>query len=130
MTKYRQKILQIIQTAPCHLTAEEIFSQLRLSFPKVVLATVYNTLNRLWQDGQIRKLSVEGMPDRYDRATRHDHLVCQGCGKLVDIQLPDLTDSLQAQAGRPILAYDLKLFYLCDACRKERNRQKKGGEKP
>ena len=130
MTKYRQKILQIIQTAPGHLTAEEIFSQLRLSFPKVVLATVYNNLNRLWQDGQIRKLGVEGMPDRYDRATRHDHLVCQGCGKLVDLQLPDLTDSLQAQAGRPILAYDLKLFYLCDACRKERNRQKKGGEKP
>lgn len=33
------------------------------TYPTVVLATVYNNLNRLWQDDLIRKVSVEGMPD-------------------------------------------------------------------
>ena len=101
------------------MTAEEIFEALRQTYPAVVLATVYNNLNRLWQEDLIRKVSVEGMPDRYDRIKRHDHLVCKGCGKLVDIDLGDLTAQLEKQAGMSILSYDLKLTYLCEDCQKK-----------
>ena len=73
----------------------------------------------LWQDGLIRKVSVEGMPDRYDRIRRHDHLVCKRCGRLLDLDLSDLTDQLQHQVGIPILAYDLKLIYICEECQKK-----------
>lgn len=73
----------------------------------------------LWQDDLIRKVSVEGMPDRYDRIQRHDHLVCRRCGKLSDIDLGDLTAELEKKAGISILSYDLKLNYLCEECRKE-----------
>lgn len=117
MTKYGKKILEIVSYSRSHMTAEEIFDVLRQTYPTVVLATVYNNLNRLWQEDLIRKVSVEGMPDRYDRIQRHDHLVCQGCGKLVDIDLGDLTQRLQTQVDVPILAYDLKLMYLCPECR-------------
>ena len=41
------------------------------------------------------------------------------CGKLVDIHLADLTQALQAQVDVPILCYDLKLMYVCEACRKK-----------
>lgn len=101
------------------MTAEEIFDALRQTYPTVVLATVYNNLNRLCQENHIRKVSVEGMPDRYDRIQRHDHLVCKGCGKLLDIDLGDLTTQLEKKAGVSILSYDLKLNYLCDDCRKK-----------
>lgn len=101
------------------MTAEEIFDSLRQSCPTVVLATVYNNLNRLWKDGLVRKVSVEGMPDRYDRIQRHDHLVCKGCSKLLDIDLGDLTVQLEKWAGISILSYDLKLTYLCEDCQKK-----------
>lgn len=101
------------------MTAEEIFYVLRRTYPSVVLASVYNNLNRLWEDGLIRKVSVEGMPDRYDRIQRHDHLVCKSCGKLLDIDLGDLTAQLEQKAGISILSYDLKLTYLCEDCRKK-----------
>lgn len=94
--------------------------ELRRAYPKVVLATVYNNLNRLWQEDRVRKVSVEGMPDRYDRILRHDHLVCKQCGKLLDVDLGDLTAQLERKAGVSILAYDLKLVYLCDECRKKK----------
>lgn len=123
MTKYAKKILEIVETSRSHLTAEQVFAELRKTYPQVVLATVYNNLNRLWQEDRIRKVSVEGMPDRYDRIARHDHLVCKKCGKLLDVNLADLTDLLEKQVGVPILAYDLKMMYLCEACRKQ---QKKG----
>lgn len=103
------------------MTAEEIFLALRQVYPTVVLATVYNNLNRLLQEDLIRKISVEGMPDRYDRIQRHDHLVCRKCGKLMDIDLGDLTEQFEKTAGIPILSYDLKLHVLCEACREKSN---------
>ena len=103
------------------MAAEEIFLALRQVYPTVVLATVYNNLNRLLQEDLIRKISVEGMPDRYDRIQRHDHLVCRKCGKLMDIDLGDLTEQFEKTAGIPILAYDLKLHVLCEACREKSN---------
>lgn len=119
MTKYAKKILEIVESSRSHLTAEQIFEQLREAYPSVVLATVYNNLNRLWEEDRIRKISVEGMPDRYDRIVRHDHLVCRKCGRLLDVDLGDLTEHLEKKAGIPILSYDLKLVFLCEACRKK-----------
>lgn len=119
MTKYTKKILEIVESSRSHLTAEQVFEQLRESYPSVVLATVYNNLNRLWEEDRIRKISVEGTPDRYDRIVRHDHLVCRKCGRLLDVDLGDLTEQLEKKAGIPILSYDLKLVFLCEACRKK-----------
>ena len=123
MTKYGTKILEIVSASRSHMTAEEIFDTLRRTYPAVVLATVYNNLNRLLQEGLIRKVSVEGMPDRYDRIQRHDHLVCKGCGRLLDIDLGDLTAQLEENAWISILSYDLKLMYLCENCKKKIERK-------
>ena len=118
MTKYAKKILEIVESSRNHMTAEQIFDVLRQTYPRVVLATVYNNLNRLWKEDLIRKVSVEGMPDRFDHMIRHDHLLCKECGKLLDVDLTDLTGMLEKQVGIPILSYDLKLLYLCEDCKK------------
>lgn len=126
VAKYAKKILEIISSSRSHLTAEQVFEALRQSCPKVALATVYNNLNRLWEEDLIRKISVEGMPDRYDRIQRHDHLVCKCCGRLADVDLGDLTQQLESKIGMPILSYDLKLLYLCDSCREQQRQKQKG----
>lgn len=99
MTKYAQKILEIVESSRSHMTAEQIFDELRRSYPSVALATVYNNLNRLSAEDRIRRISVVGMPDRYDRTARHDHLVCKRCGRLSDVTLADLTELLEKQVG-------------------------------
>lgn len=118
MTKYEKEIYEIVNASHSHMTAEQIFEVLRERRPQVVLATVYNNLNRLWDAGLIRRLSLDGMPDRYDRVERHDHLICKKCGKLTDIRLDDMTGILQAQLETPIIFYDLRLMYICEDCRK------------
>lgn len=117
--RYEKSILDIINTEKTHMTAEQVFFALKQSYPSVVLATVYNNLNSLYQQGKIRKISVEGRPDRYDINTRHDHLVCRRCGGLLDIHLADLTADLEKQTGFSIEGYDLKIQYLCPQCRAE-----------
>lgn len=119
MTKYEKSIYEIIRTSHEHLTVCQIFQKLRENCPNVVQATVYNNLNRLWKDGFVRKVSVEGMPDRYDIIQKHDHLICRNCGRISDISLNDLTGSLRDQLGQDFLFYDLKVYYLCPACRKK-----------
>lgn len=119
MTRNGKLILDIINHSGDHLTAEQIFLRLKRIAPKTVLATVYNNLNTLCEEELIRKVSVEGSPDRYDKAVKHDHLVCRRCGALSDITFADLTASLSAQLGEPILSYDLKVNYICPACRKK-----------
>lgn len=118
MTKYAEQILKLIHESDGHMTAEQIFLELKKIESKVVQATVYNNLNTLCQKGRIRKLSIEGSPDRYDKIKNHDHLVCQKCGVLSDINFEDLTRNLEKQLGQGILSYDLKVFYLCPRCRK------------
>ena len=59
MTKYEKAIFQIVEASRSHMTAELVFAALRQQYPNVVLATVYNNLNRLWENGQIQKVSVE-----------------------------------------------------------------------
>ncbi|MGN1275528.1 MAG: Fur family transcriptional regulator [Floccifex sp.] len=119
MTQNAQYILEIINHSQEHLTAEQIFFLLKEKNSKVVLATVYNNLATLYKNGFIQKVSIEGYPDRYDKATKHDHLVCQVCGKISDISLNDLTQQLQKQIGVKIISYDLKINYICKECRKK-----------
>lgn len=118
MTKYEKAIYDTITVSTEHLTVEQLYMELKKDYPKVSMATIYNNVNKLWKAGRIHKVSVENMPDRYDRAVKHDHLVCQRCGKLADIAFEDLTRSLRRQLGEDFLSYDLKVFYLCPDCRK------------
>ena len=100
MTKNAKYILEIINDSENHLTAEQIFLLLKEKNKKAVIATVYNNLSFLYKEGFIRKVSVEGYPDRYDKMKQHDHLVCRRCGKLEDITLEDLTEKIQKQIDR------------------------------
>ena len=119
--RYNKVILDIINNSDTHLTAEQVFFELKKEYPAVALATVYNNLNSLCQQGKIRKISVEGCTERYDKNTRHDHLVCRRCGKLSDIHLEDITEQLKKQVGFEIDGYDIKVQYFCPECRAKEN---------
>ena len=124
MTKYEKEIYGIITRSTEHLTVEQIYMELKKVYPKVVMSTVYNNVNKLWDARKIHKIYVENMPDRYDRIVKHDHLVCQRCGKLADISLEDLTASLREQMDGDFLFYDLKVFYICPDCREWERKHK------
>lgn len=120
MTHYAALILNIINASCDHPTAEQIFFELKKTEPKIVLATVYNNLNTLTEKGLIRKIAMDGEADRYDKTTKHDHLVCKTCGKLADFAFGDITDSLEKQLRSDVFEYDLKVFYECPECKNKK----------
>ena len=62
---------------------------------------------------------VCGSPERYDRPVRHDHMICRECGRLSDITLQDMTKEIEESTGVCIESYDLKIYYICEECRKK-----------
>ncbi len=116
--RYEEKILEIINASNEHLTAEQLFFKLKQMYPRVVLATVYNNLGNLHKTGKIRKISLEGCPDRFDKTVKHDHLVCRECGAISDVFLSDITEDIEKQTGIIIDSYDLKISYICPECKK------------
>ena len=118
MTKYAEQILDLVLCSAEHPTAEQIFWQMKQKNPKIAQATVYNNLNALVADGKLIRLPQPGSPDRYDNTTRHDHLICTRCGALTDFRFTDLTRDIESALGTRIRSYDLRIHYVCPACRK------------
>ena len=85
----------------------------------IALGTVYKHLNGLAEEGLLLRITEPGSPDRYDRTERHDHMICSRCGKIEDIRLPDMQSRIERALGREILSYDLRIRYICPACREQ-----------
>lgn len=117
MTKYGKSILEIINTSMDHPTAEQVFFELRKQYPTVAMATVYNNLNALHEKHQIRKLAIEGQTDRYDKNTRHDHLVCRRCGSVKDFLFHSLSEELYRETGVIPEEYELIVYHTCEQCK-------------
>src|SRR4030095_12105773 len=86
MTPQRRAIIDYMQSAYHHPTADEVLQAVNRKFPMTSRATVYNTLNWLKEAGMIREVFEGGMV-RFDPNTaRHHHFICKECGKVEDVE--------------------------------------------
>jgi len=122
LTRQRDAVLQVIRERDDHPTANEIFQAARLRLPTISYATVYNSLRFLKGAGLVHEIKFGDSASRYDREIdRHDHAICNGCGKLVDFDLPQAAQLMQAAARKSKFrpeSVHLTLRGLCPDCRK------------
>lgn len=117
MTHYAEEVLDLVLSSDRHPTAEQIYLALKARHSRISQATVYNQLHALVAAGRLIRLSEAGAPDRYDNTDRHDHLICTRCGGIADVTFKDLTAAIEAQLGCRIDSYDLRVRFVCPACR-------------
>jgi Fur family peroxide stress response transcriptional regulator len=122
LTRQREVVLQVIRSREDHPTANEIFQAARLNLPTISYATVYNSLRFLKETGLVHEIKFGDGASRYDRETeRHDHAICTDCGKLVDFDLPEAAELIQAAARKSkfkAASVHLTLRGVCPDCRK------------
>ena len=119
MPKYAEEILAAVTELQQHPTAEQVFLEMKREHPSIAIGTVYKHLNALAGEGLLHRITESGSPDRYDRTERHDHLICSRCGKITDVRLPDMQERIREALGQEILSYDLRVRYICPACREQ-----------
>ena len=119
LTKQREVVLQVIRDVHEHLTANEVFTAAKNLLPSISFATVYNSLRYLKDAGMIAEISFGSGASRFDRMTaRHDHAICTGCGKLVDIEMEVPADILRKAARQSKFKPESLEFTLRGKCPK------------
>ncbi len=122
LTKQREVVLQVILDEEEHLTANEVFDKAKRLLPGISFATVYNSLRYLKKAHLIGEISFGNGASRFDSLTsRHDHAICTGCGKLVDmeIELPaDIVKLATKFSKFKFESIELTLRGLCPECSK------------
>ena len=121
LTPQRDAVFKVILAREDHPTANEIFEAARQRLPTISYATVYNSLRYLKEAGLVHEIKFGDSASRYDRETdRHDHAICSSCGKLVDFDLPQTAELMQAAARKSRFkpeSVHLTLRGLCADCR-------------
>jgi len=85
-TPQRMLILQAILDSPGHISAEDIYERVKKEYPHINLSTIYRTLELLKEHHAISVTDLGQGSVLYEllKDERHHHMVCLGCGKIVE----------------------------------------------
>jgi len=122
ITRARMAVLQVLAASSEHLKVAEVHRRARKIDPRVGLASVYRTMDLLERLRLVKHVHMEHRHRHYARLTGHHghHLVCNGCGLVVefsDCQLEHLTRILARRTQFRIDGHCVEFFGQCRKCR-------------
>lgn len=123
LTPQRYAIYKYLKSTKVHPSAEMIYTDLKINYPTMSLATVYKTLKTLIEIELIQELNVGEDNFRFDANTNmHPHIMCMKCGKVDDIELVDfsyLNKEVEKYSDYCILDHQLYFYGTCPECKKK-----------
>ena len=129
LTRQRRVLLDIMDQAEQHLTADSILERAQKIDPRVHRVTVYRTLEMLKSHGLLDELDllhIHGHRHYYESHGPRDHIhvACLGCGKVREVE-SDLFEQLKRQVERDtgigITVARVEIGGYCDACRAKKD---------
>jgi len=111
----------LVENTSLHPGASLIYQEARKRAKSLSLSTVYATLNELSRLGIIKMLEFDKMENRYEgNIAAHINLVCKGCSKIMDYQLPVSINPKEVARKARFWVVDTRLEYYgyCQNCRK------------
>ena len=125
VTSQRTLILKVIQEGEGHLNADEIYRRARQEYPRLSMSTVYRTLQVLKRLGLIEEVHIDETHHHYEakQATEHHHLVCQGCGRVIEFHYPlarQIKKAVPDARDFDIISTELRVTGYCPKCRHNR----------
>lgn len=125
MTKQRRKVLEsLINNCNEHMTAEEIYKVIKKDDKDIGFATVYRSLDMLEKSGVIQHLTFGEGCKRYHFSAngfmeKHYHLVCEECGKIIDINqdvIEILKKDILGEKNFIIRDQKVQIYGICQEC--------------
>ena len=120
VTTCRRAILEAFLGVGGHVTAEALTARVQAAQPDVHESTVYRFLDELERLGVVDHVHLGHGPAVYHLATdTHHHLVCDGCGTVVEIPeelFADLRGRLQTEFGFTLQPRHFAVTGRCSSC--------------
>jgi Fur family transcriptional regulator, ferric uptake regulator len=119
----RERVIELLASQPCALSAVEIEDALRATGRPTARASIYRVLELLVDHGLVERVEVGDGQARFERlhpsGAHHHHLVCEQCGRLVAFDDPGLEraiDRLSDRLGVRVESHDVLLRGACGRC--------------
>ena len=120
ITETRKAVIDVIIQSHDHPSADMIYQALLPAFPNMSLATVYNNLKVLIDEGFVSELKVRNDTTTYYDFMGHQHLnvICEKCGRIadMDLDLPDVQQEAADQTGYQITKSQMVVYGICPDC--------------
>lgn len=120
-TGQRDDIARVFFEIGRHISAEELYAEVKKINPHVGYATIYRTLRLLkecelvserhFDDGQAR---FETISDRH-----HDHFICERCGRIIEFEnegLERLQEAIAKELRAKLTRHKMELYGVCADC--------------
>ncbi|MEW4353324.1 Fur family transcriptional regulator [Streptococcus pneumoniae] len=121
ITETRKAVIAYLITSKEHPSAERIYQDLLPEFPSMSLATVYNNLKVLIEEGFVEEIKISNDKTTYFDFMGHEHLniVCEVCGRIADFEdgeIPDLKREVEEQTGYQVTKTQVLMYGICPNC--------------
>lgn len=125
-TEQREIVLIILMNAEDHLSAEEIYNEIKIKYENsnVGIATVYRALSFLEEVNLITSITFGSDGKKYESNAKahHDHLICTSCGTIVefvDDEIEKRQDKIAKKNKFKITSHSMQLYGTCSECIKK-----------
>ena len=121
-TAQREKIMDIFLSTGMHLSCEQLYELVKKKYPGIGYTTVYRTMKLLCESGLCEEIDIGDGVVRFEHKygrLHHDHLVCTKCGKLIEVNNPEIERLQEAMAKKNKFvptAHKLEIFGICREC--------------
>ena len=126
LTLQREKIIDIFYALPAgeHLSAEDLYGQLKQEKIDISLATSYRTLKLLATVGVLREVDFYDDSKQYelrgDGEVPHHHLICASCNKAVEfdsVEVQQIAKEVCKANNFQFQGVEFRVFGECRRCK-------------
>lgn len=127
VTAQRTLLLELLRRGGGHVDADELYRRAKRKNPRISLSTVYRNLQLFKKMGLVDERHFDEEHHHYEvkSGEEHQHLLCIGCGQVVEFDYP-ASRRFRQDIGRKynfdITGVEIHLTGLCSACRAKENK--------
>jgi len=128
LTVQRRLILELLRDTEGHIDAKELYRRASARDEYISPATVYRSLKLFKELGLVDEMRLGKIRCYYEikQSPEHQHLVCQGCGRVIEFQDPlieQLIEAVRRGHGFKVTKAKLYLEGYCPECEENEKTQ-------
>lgn len=118
ITSQRVGILKLLKDRKDHPSAEQIFREMKETFPTISFATIYSTAQILQDAGLLQILTIDGQRVFFDPEPEpHAHYRCRVCGSVSDMPFPNgAAKKIRESSPNSIDTIQIYCYGTCSGC--------------